>query len=81
MKFELTPNKIKKIRKKLNLTQKQASFLCGGGINAFSRYETGLVKASRSTTNLLYVLSKNPEGISYLLDLYKKPKGTKYATR
>ena len=32
------------VRKKLNLDQRQAAEIFGGGINAFSRYETGKTK-------------------------------------
>ena len=32
------------VRKKLNLDQRQAAEIFGGGVNAFSRYETGKTK-------------------------------------
>jgi len=38
------PGFIAKVRKKLNLDQRQAAELFGGGVNAFSRYETGKTK-------------------------------------
>ena len=56
----LTSNEIKLIRKKLKLTQKQAADICGGGPNAFSRYERGEAKPIRSTSNLLRLLSNYP---------------------
>jgi HTH-type transcriptional regulator / antitoxin MqsA len=38
------PAFITKVRKKLGLDQQEASTLFGGGVNAFSRYETGKTK-------------------------------------
>ena len=52
---------VKESRKKLNITQKKASDLFGGGINAFSRYERGEVVPPLSTLTLIRVLSKHPE--------------------
>lgn len=37
----LPPSEVKNIRKQLNLTQKQASKIFGGGANAFQKYESG----------------------------------------
>ena len=63
----LTSEEVRTIRKKLNLTQKEAARICGGGTNAFSRYERGEVLLLRSTSNLLRVLSRYPADIEYLL--------------
>jgi len=63
----LLPNEIKKYRKSLNLTQVQAADLCGGGPNAFSRYEAGKTKPSRATCNLLKLLAKYPHEMKQLL--------------
>ena len=38
------PDYIAKVRRKLDLDQRQAAELFGGGINAFSRYENGKTK-------------------------------------
>jgi HTH-type transcriptional regulator/antitoxin MqsA len=57
----LTSSDIRKIRKKLKLTQKQAAEIFGGGTNAFSRYERGEATPLRSTIHLLRLLNKRPE--------------------
>ena len=49
------------IRKKLALDQRQAADIFGGGINAFSRYETGKTKPPIALVKLLKVLDRHPE--------------------
>lgn len=63
----LPSSEIRRIRKKLNLTQKQAAQIFGGGPNAFSRYERGEAFPIRSTSNLLRLLDKHPEQLQELL--------------
>lgn len=55
------PNDIRRIRKKLGLTQKRASEIIGGGPNAFQKYEAGDVVVSRAMSNLLRLLDRQPE--------------------
>lgn len=57
----LTTAEIRRIRKKLGLTQKQAGQLFGGGHNAFSRYESGAARPPKSTDTLLRLLDTHPE--------------------
>uniref|UniRef100_UPI0001C2FA74 HTH-type transcriptional regulator MQSA (ygiT/b3021) n=1 Tax=Escherichia coli (strain K12) TaxID=83333 RepID=UPI0001C2FA74 len=57
----VAPEFIVKVRKKLSLTQKEASEIFGGGVNAFSRYEKGNAQPHPSTIKLLRVLDKHPE--------------------
>lgn len=52
---------LRRIRKKLGLTQKEAAKVFGGGVNAFSRYERGEIEPSTSTMKLLRLLDKHPE--------------------
>ena len=52
---------IRRIRRKLGLTQKQAAIIFGGGVNAFSRYERGEVEPGTATLKLLQLLDKHPE--------------------
>ncbi len=52
---------IRRIRRKLGLTQAAASRLTGGGHNAFSRYERGEAAPLPAVTNLLRLLDKHPE--------------------
>lgn len=49
------------VRKKLNLDQRQAAEIFGGGVNAFSRYETGKVKPPLALVKLLKVLDHHPD--------------------
>ncbi len=60
----LTTGEIRRIRKKLNLTQRKAGEFFGGGHNAFSRYESGLARPPKSTDRLLRLLDKRPELLS-----------------
>ncbi len=57
----IEPEFIISVRKKLDLTQKEASVIFGGGVNAFSRYEKGLSQPHPSTIKLLRVLDLHPE--------------------
>lgn len=52
---------VRNLRKKLKLTQRQASMIFGGGINAFSRYERGVTEPSRAVMTLLHVMERHPE--------------------
>ncbi len=49
------------VRKKLALDQREAAEIFGGGINAFSRYETGKTKPPVALVKLLKVLDRHPE--------------------
>ena len=60
----LPSDEVRRIRKKLGLTQHQAAEVFGGGPNAFSRYECGESLQLKSTDNLLRLLDKHP----HLLD-------------
>jgi len=52
---------IRRIRRKLGLTQIAAARLTGGGHNAFSRYERGEVAPLPAVITLLRLLDKHPE--------------------
>lgn len=58
------PAFITKVRKKLGLDQQEASTLFGGGVNAFSRYETGKTKPPLSLVRLFQLLDLRPELLS-----------------
>lgn len=60
----LTSSDMKRIRNKLELTQKSASSIFGGGHNAFSRYERGIARQSKATDNLLRLLDRHPHLLS-----------------
>ena len=55
------PGFIAKVRKKLDLDQRQAAEIFGGGVNAFSRYENGKTKPPLALVKLLKVLYRHPD--------------------
>lgn len=55
------PAFIASVRKKLNLDQRQAAQIFGGGVNAFSRYETGKTRPPLALVQLLRVLDHHPD--------------------
>lgn len=57
----ISPDFIMQVRKKLLLTQKEASKIFGGGVNAFSRYENGKAVPHPATIQLLRMLNNHPE--------------------
>ncbi len=52
---------VAKTRQKLDLDQRQAGEILGGGVNAFSRYESGKVGTPVSVMQLLTLLDRHPE--------------------
>jgi HTH-type transcriptional regulator/antitoxin MqsA len=58
------PKFIISVRKKLKLGQREASELFGGGVNAFSRYETGKIKPPLALVKLLRILDSHPDLLS-----------------
>lgn len=67
----LTGDEIKRIRKKLTLTQKEMAELLGGGPKSFAKYESGQVSQSKGMDNLLRILDAYP---STLRVIRKSPK-------
>lgn len=55
------PEYIVKVRKKLDLDQREAAEIFGGGVNAFSRYESGNTKPPLALVKLLKVLDRHPD--------------------
>ena len=55
------PGFIADVRKKLDLDQRQAAELFGGGINAFSRYENGKTKPPLALVKLFKLLDRHPD--------------------
>jgi HTH-type transcriptional regulator/antitoxin MqsA len=58
------PSYIAQVRKKLDLDQRQAAEIFGGGVNAFSRYENGKTKPPLSLVKLLKILDSHPDLLS-----------------
>jgi HTH-type transcriptional regulator/antitoxin MqsA len=63
----LTTGDIRRIRKKLGLTQMQAGEIIGGGANAFHRYETGKAYPAKGSENFLRLLDRHPRLVSELM--------------
>ncbi|ALM82211.1 type II toxin-antitoxin system MqsA family antitoxin [Bordetella sp. N] len=55
------PGFIAKVRKQLNLDQQEAARIFGGGVNAFSRYETGSVQPPVALVKLFKLLERHPD--------------------
>lgn len=55
------PRFIATVRKKLSLDQREAAEIFGGGVNAFSRYETGKTKPPLALVKLLRLLDRHPD--------------------
>ncbi len=60
----IDPSYITKVRRKLELDQREAAELFGGGVNAFSRYENGKTKPPLALVKLLKLLDRHPELLS-----------------
>jgi len=61
-----SPTTIRRVRQKLNLSQREAGGLLKVGENAFDKYERGLVEPSGPTSQLLRLLDRHPELIEEL---------------
>ena len=55
----LTTDELKRIRKKLHITQQDASQIFGGGIRAFHKHETAEVTQSKPLDILLRLIDNN----------------------
>jgi len=62
----LEPEEIRRIRKKLHLSQEAAGILIGGGPRAFQKYESGSLLPSRAVSSALVLLDHDPEALSVL---------------
>ncbi len=61
-----SPSTIRRVRTKLNLSQREAGLLLRVGENAFDKYERGLVEPSGPTIQLIKVLDRHPEIVEEL---------------
>jgi HTH-type transcriptional regulator / antitoxin MqsA len=68
------PDYITRVRRKLDLDQRQAAELFGGGINAFSRYENGKTKPPLALVKLFKLLDRHPDLLDEL-----RPEGRNYS--
>ena len=58
---QVEPAFIARVRTKLNIGQREAGLIFGGGINAFNRYEAGKSKPPVSLVQLLGLLDRHPD--------------------
>ena len=63
----LTPEQIRRVRKKLGLSQRDAGRIIGGGPNAFQKYEAGDVLISKAADSALRLLANDPARLAELL--------------
>lgn len=57
---------IRRIRRRLGLTQAEAGDLIGGGPRAFQKYEAGDLLPSRAVSSALRLSDRNPDGLAVL---------------
>jgi HTH-type transcriptional regulator / antitoxin MqsA len=62
----LEPEEIRRIRKKLDLTQAKAGEIIGGGPRAFQKYESGDALPSRAISSALVLLDHDPKALKVL---------------
>ena len=62
----LAPPEVRRVRKRLGLTQREAGLILGGGPNAFQKYETADLVPSQAISNLLRVLEAHPAALEVL---------------
>ncbi|MEC3911032.1 type II TA system antitoxin MqsA family protein [Sphingobium sp. CR2-8] len=60
---------VRKVRKRLKLTQEEAGRLIGGGRRAFQKYESGAMPPSDAAVGLIEILHRHPEEIEILKSL------------
>ena len=61
--FEITPPRIKEIRKKLNLSQSDFALMIGVSISTLQNWEQGRREPDSPAKALLKIASKNPEAV------------------
>lgn len=57
---------VRRVRKRLGLTQEEAGRIIGGGRRAFQKYESGAVPPSDAAVGLIELLGRHPEEIDFL---------------
>ena len=57
---------VRRVRKRLKLTQEEAGRLIGGGRRAFQKYESGSMPPSDAAVGLIEILHRHPEEIEFL---------------
>jgi HTH-type transcriptional regulator/antitoxin MqsA len=65
----LKSDEIREIRKKMKLSQRKAGNIFGGGPMAFSKYERGIIKQTRSMDVLMRLINKNKISLEDILEV------------
>ena len=65
----LPPEEVRRIRRGLGLSQREAGQVIGGGPNAFQKYESGEILTSKAVSNLLRVLDAYPDALTRLREV------------
>jgi len=71
----IEPEGIRRIRKKLGLSQAAAGELIGGGPRAFQKYEAGDLLPSRAISSALALLDNDPKALRVLEARYHPAEG------
>ena len=64
----LSPDEVAGIRERLQLSQRRAGELLGGGPRAFQKYESGTQQVSTPMANLLRLLDKDPRRLAEIVE-------------
>jgi HTH-type transcriptional regulator/antitoxin MqsA len=62
----VTAEEVKRIRRGLGLSQREAGEVLGGGPRAFQKYESRTVMVSKPMSNLLRLLERHPKALKEL---------------
>lgn len=62
----VTAEEVKRIRRTLGLSQREAGEVLGGGPRAFQKYESRAVMVSKPMSNLLRLLERHPKALKDL---------------
>lgn len=74
------PEDIRRVRRRLGLTQMQAGTLIGGGPHAFQKYESGDLLPSRAIASALAMLNHDPRMLTVLVSSsYSRDTGAELA--
>jgi len=68
----LGPKDVARVRKKLNMSQRKAGALLGGGPRAFQKYECGTQALSTPMSHLLRLLDNDPKRVSEIREAVAK---------
>lgn len=60
---------VRRVRKRLKLTQEEAGRLIGGGRRAFQKYESGVTPPSEAAVGLIEILARHPDEVDFLRTL------------